>query len=106
MLTLTPRAKLIDGSAGTALTYRLPLQSDVTNYKYLNWYIDDIPIGLYTASAQWVPADGTAQALRLKNTKNIEDAFTLAAPINFESGQFENMQTMAISLEPPVVTPQ
>jgi hypothetical protein len=100
VLTLTPRAKLIDGSAGTTLTYRRTFESDITNIQYLSWYIDDIPIGLYTASAQYVSTGGTSQALRVRNTRDSQ-TYTSSAPVDFEPNQFDMMRTQSISVEAP-----
>jgi hypothetical protein len=103
VMTLTPRTKLIDGSTGSIRTYRHTLPSNVTYYEYLSWYIDDIPIGLYTVTVEMVGVDGKVQVVPVKLTKNVNDTFTPSVPLDFEPGQFDNMQSMSITINSPLL---
>jgi hypothetical protein len=58
-VTLTPRGPLIDGSTGQTITQ--PLPTDRLNRAW----IDDVPIGRYTASAKLIAANGAEQPLAL-----------------------------------------
>jgi hypothetical protein len=98
VMTLTPRAKLIDGSVGTPKIFRRKFESDITSN--FSWHGENIPIGLYTLTAQLQMADGTIKPLNVKRSADFSGAFTPSVPVDFEPTQFGDMQMMQITVEP------
>jgi hypothetical protein len=98
-ITLTPRGPLMDGSKGQAKTFQRRFDKDVTNG--ISWYLTDIPIGLYTLSAQLSAPGGEIKTLGVKNvTSGFKDEFAPTAPINFEPTSYEDMQMMQVIVQP------
>ncbi len=75
VIMLTPNGPLIDGSAGRVITRRVP---PGVNGNY-NFYLHDIPLGVYTATAQLVAADGTASEIQIGTWVNKYESSVRAA---------------------------
>ena len=60
-LTLKPDGPLFDGSAGQAIVYKIPSE------ELASWYIWDIPLGDYTATAQLIDRNGRKTPLRVSS---------------------------------------
>jgi hypothetical protein len=97
---LTPRGLLIDGSKGQTKTFRRRFNKDITNS--IDWHLADIPIGLYTLSAQLLAPDGTKKSLGVRNVTatGVKDEFSPTTAIDFDPTQVGDMQMMQVTVEP------
>ena len=60
-VTFVPNGALLDGTAGETVTRTVRIESGIDAY----FYLQDIPIGNYTATAQMTAPDGTVRELKL-----------------------------------------
>lgn len=97
-ITLTPQGPLIDGSSGEQKVYRYSFERDQRSS--LAWYLDDVPVGSYRASARQIGADGTATPLRLKRSLDFRGEFTDSAVLDFAPTSFGDLQMQQILVEP------
>lgn len=96
-LTLTPRGALIDGRPATVYVNRHSFDKDISTSQ--NWYPNDIPLGLYTLSAQLIAPDGTTRALGVRKTGDINAPYTATMPIDFEPSQFGDLIPVQVMVD-------
>ncbi|MDF2439228.1 MAG: hypothetical protein JWN98_212 [Abditibacteriota bacterium] len=97
VINLTPRGKLIDGSPARVKTFRRRFDADVI--RSLNWYLTDVPVGLYSLSARLILADGNSQPIKVKRSMDFQDPYRAAVNVDFEPTTFGDLQMMQITLQ-------
>jgi hypothetical protein len=97
-ITMTPRGKLIDGRAAKPKMFQRAFDKDIMSG--LSWHLADVPIGLYSLSAQLAQPDGTKKPLGVKRSLDFQGAFSPSVNVDFEPTQFGDMQMMQITVEP------
>ncbi len=98
VMTMTPRAKLIDGSIGKPKTFSRRFDKNIESG--ISWHLSDIPVGMYTLTAQLKQPDGTTQPLRLKKSLGFNDAYTPSINVDFEPTSYGDMQMMQVTVKP------
>ncbi len=96
-LTLTPRGALIDGRPATDYVNRHTFDKDISTGQ--RWYPNDIPIGLYTLSAQLIATDGTTRALGVQKAGDINAPYMATIPIDFEPTQFGDLVPIQVTVD-------
>lgn len=98
VVTMTPRGKLIDGSTGGVKTFRRTFDKDITSG--IATHLMDIPVGLYTLSAQLQTPDGAKRDLGVKLSGAFDAPFSPAVNVDFEPTSFEDLQMMQVTVAP------
>ncbi len=96
-LTLTPRGALIDGRPAAVYVNKHSFDKDISTGQ--RWYPNDIPLGLYTLSAQLISPDGTTRALGVKKNLDSSAPFAAQTPIDFEPSQFGDLIPVQVTVD-------
>jgi hypothetical protein len=100
VITMAPRGKLIDGSTGTAKTFRRRFDRDMTSG--ITWYLNNLPIGLYNFTAAYFSPTGQRMPLKAKRSLDFNGDFKNVVPVDFEPTAYGDMQMMQVTINSPV----